>query len=113
VTDGTVVWTCAGPDVQPKNLSGYTAYMTVATQVNPATADILATISTTSNSQGAITLSDSEGIISVSIDGETTLGFTSKTLYYDLFLVSSTDVTTMLLTGKIAVNFNVTTPVYQ
>lgn len=117
VTDGTVVWTCAGPDVAAQDLSSYTAYMGISSTVQPvlnaANPEYLAFVTTTPSSQGSITLGGAAGTVTVVVTGETTALLTAKKYYYDLFLISPTDVSTMLLTGTIVVTPAVTTPTYE
>jgi hypothetical protein len=109
--DGSVLWSCEGPQVSPVDLTNYTAYMSVATATGATT--WLATVSTTPSSAGQITLGGVTGTITVNITGETTITFTTTPLFYDLFVISPTDVSTMLLTGKIKINSNVTIPTYE
>ena len=106
VTDGSVVWTCTGPDVQPVNLTGYTSYMQIRT--SPGATDLEASISTTPTAAGSITLGGAGGTIAINITGETTAALTSPIYNYDLFLVDGSDVRTMLTRGKISVNLQVT-----
>lgn len=106
VIDGSVVWTCSGPNVQPINLTGYSAYMQIRSA--PQATDLEASITTTLTSQGVITLGGSAGTVSINVTGETTAALTNPVYYYDLFLVDGSDNRTMLVRGKISVNLYVT-----
>ena len=112
VEDGTVVWTCANPDVQPVNLSSYTAAMQIRTAPyslgGTTSTDPEASITNVSTSQGVITLGGATGSIGVLVTGETTSNLTSKAYFYDLFVISPSDIRTMVVSGKITVNNNVT-----
>jgi len=91
------------------DLTGYTAYMSIAATVG---ATPIITVSTTASDSGSIIFNLDTGLVSIDIFGSATLNLTGSLYYYDFFLVAPGGRSLMVLSGKLKVNANVTTPIY-
>ncbi len=89
-------------DNTPRNLTSYTATMTVRPFVGASTTTVVA-----STSNGRITIDAPNGRITVNIDSNTTAGFDSNRHDYDLIIDSGVTVT-RILEGKFIVTPAVT-----
>lgn len=89
-------------DNTPRNLTSYTATMTVRPFIGASTTTVVA-----STSNGRISIDAVNGRITVNIDSDTTAAFTSGRHDYDLIIDSGVTVT-RLLEGKFIVTPAVT-----
>lgn len=92
-------------DENPVDLTGYTALMEFRNTVESTGSPII-TVGTSTNT---ISINGTNGEITITISSTITAALTSgTTLYYDLFIYSSTGVATRLLKGTAYVSGSVT-----
>ena len=89
-------------DNSPRNLTSYTATMTVRPFIGASTTTVVA-----STANGRITINPTQGRIVVNIDSDITTGFEASRHVYDLIIDSGVTIT-RILEGKFVVTPAVT-----
>jgi len=90
----------------PINLTGYTAFMRVGSNLGIPQCDCgdLLNITTTSSDDGIIVLGGALGTVSVTVPYAKTQILPAGTFYYDLFITSSGNIRTRVIYGIFTIN---------